>query len=1116
MSHALRKAILHMNRFHFPVLGTWSPTVLLLLWGVLGITSPALAWKPITHIYLAEEAREELLRQHGSLTVNEVDFFGRKTLGNLGTFAVSPEVYHALREYPAYFRAGVLGPDAYPDMLFGQQTIHPETNHEGGTDAWLQHLASQVRTPAQRAFYLGFLSHAAGDMFAHTFVNSYAGGPFTLDPVENALRHIVVEGYLGDHTPALRSRESYSIETSEIDDFIYTTFIDARRPRNGDLSNPNLPADQLAQIRIWQLTQETFKSSLPGVFTRLRAGLQDLKEGYSNQKTWLRQQLQYYRDRCHVLKNPVACIKEGYYRVLLEFHETVVRLAVRYIERWEWHIDRGLRAWPATSTRVAKALFMQTDRHMDLGAAEQALIQYRNDYLCPMLGSPGALCHILREGAKVIQAVTGRLDFLKAIEERIFEIVITEATGHSPEYWRALAEAKAMDVDLHLPATPSTSSGLNALMHVSGNPPVFSLDRFAAAYNTTLATKLSMLDTREQWRSVLGAAGWLPPDPMQMMASHAFNGQLLHGFIRSIDADNQWLSPARMFLAEDCGLFSRFFMQQTGDYWENPGRRPGMEEQCPELVSLEPGASQLQCGGVDLQVGLSRPTGSIGGVLKLEGHLASGAAISGTPNHVWIAPATTLASVRFAEGLQNQSTVLTAIGTRVGQRSQSASTTTGCAADQLCSNFQCVSPPIILSTSQSASTAPAGGTVAFRATARDPQQSALTFAWAASPGDIVTQTAASGESEAVWRAPSCAPVGTTPTITVTVRNAHGLTTSRTFSVLITSSAVTSCWSFTGSMVMPRRFHTATLLPSGKVLVAGGEAGSMSFASAELYDPASGTWSPTGSMVTPRRFHTATLLPSGKVLVVGGKGASAQALSSAELYDPATGTWSPTGSMAAPHSFHTATLLSSGKVLVSGGGDLGEELYDPTAGTWSPAGRMASFRTLHTATLLPSGKVLVSGGLSEDFETVNTAELYDPATGTWSPTGSMNSARYYQTATLLLSGQVLVAGGVAGDGSITSSAELYDPETGTWSRTGSMDSSRTQHTATLLPSGKVLVTGGPGPDLHATTELYDPAMGRWFLLGNMSNARQGHTATLLRSGSVLVTGGLRPTAELYTP
>src|ERR1035441_10349420 len=79
------------------------------------------------------------------------------------------------------------------------------------------------------------------------------------------------------------------------------------------------------------------------------------------------------------------------------------------------------------------------------------------------------------------------------------------------------------------------------------------------------------------------------------------------------------------------------------------------------------------------------------------------------------------------------------------------------------------------------------------------------------------------------------------------------------------------FSFTGSMTTNRENHTATLLPNGTVLVAGGspDDGSAYVSSAELYNPGSGTWTPTGAMASVRAYHTATLLPNGKVLVVGG-------------------------------------------------------------------------------------------------------------------------------------------------------------------------------------------------------------------------------------------------------
>jgi hypothetical protein len=157
------------------------------------------------------------------------------------------------------------------------------------------------------------------------------------------------------------------------------------------------------------------------------------------------------------------------------------------------------------------------------------------------------------------------------------------------------------------------------------------------------------------------------------------------------------------------------------------------------------------------------------------------------------------------------------------------------------------------------------------------------------------------------------------------------------------------WTLTGSLGIARHRHTATLLPSGKVLVAGGyNSGGAALISAELYDPVTGTWMATGSLGTARYQHTATLLPSGKVLVAGGLAGRTYHrtyLSSAELYDPAAGTWTATGNLGTARFEHTATPLPSGKVLVAGGYNSGNlssaELYDPAAGTWTATGTLGN-------------------------------------------------------------------------------------------------------------------------------------------------------------------------------
>ena len=330
---------------------------------------------------------------------------------------------------------------------------------------------------------------------------------------------------------------------------------------------------------------------------------------------------------------------------------------------------------------------------------------------------------------------------------------------------------------------------------------------------------------------------------------------------------------------------------------------------------------------------------------------------------------------------------------------------------------------------------------------------------------------------------------------------------------------------TGSMGVPRANATATLLSSGRVLIAGGTDGgnvgnystARTLDSAELYDPATGKFSPAGSMATTRFSQTATLLPNGCVLIAGGYD-GANALASAELYDPATGKFSPTGSMTTRRGNQTATLLPDGRVLVAGGYDgpiagygptgwlASAELYDPSTGRFSSTGSMTTARDGQTATLLPDGRVLVAGGY-DGTDNLASAELYDPATGKFGPAGSMAAARASHTATLLSDGRVLLVGGLDG----TATAELYDPATGRFSPTGSMAADRFSQTATLLPDGRVLVVGGlkPEPDKYwyvASAEMYDPVSGKFGPAGSMASTRAYHTATLLPSGQILLAGG----------
>ena len=315
---------------------------------------------------------------------------------------------------------------------------------------------------------------------------------------------------------------------------------------------------------------------------------------------------------------------------------------------------------------------------------------------------------------------------------------------------------------------------------------------------------------------------------------------------------------------------------------------------------------------------------------------------------------------------------------------------------------------------------------------------------------------------------------------------------------------------TGSMSVGRCCHTATLLPNGKVLVAGGfqQEGDLQ-ASAELYDPAAGKFVPTGSMTIARVGHSALLLKNGKVLLVGGFGDNGQ-LASAEIYDPATGKFTPTGSMSSRRGGFTATLLKDGKVLIAGGNDgtwlASAEVYDPGTGKFTSTGSMSTVRAAHAAALLGNGKVLVTGGDTGRSTVLASAEIYDPATGRFSTAGNMAVVRHKHAATSLADGSVLVVGGSdARDWTGRyKSIEVYDASAGKFVAKGNMSVARFKlaDATALLPDGRLLIAGGA-----EQVEVYDPAKGTFSTAeGQMDAWRMYQTATTLPDGSVLIVGG----------
>ncbi len=303
---------------------------------------------------------------------------------------------------------------------------------------------------------------------------------------------------------------------------------------------------------------------------------------------------------------------------------------------------------------------------------------------------------------------------------------------------------------------------------------------------------------------------------------------------------------------------------------------------------------------------------------------------------------------------------------------------------------------------------------------------------------------------------------------------------------------TRAWSRGADLPEPRSQPAVVVLPDdGSVLVIGGALEQRPLATAWRYRPADagtgpGTWEPAGEMATGRVLATATLLPSGRVLVAGGgatglkKGdaqASYAATAAAEVFDPAAGRWKRTAAMGSARAMHTAALLPDGRVLVAGGASRWSnvkagrvyataEAYDETSGAWTPVAALGEPRYAHSAATLPAGafpdgSVMIAGGWGRDRgDPRDTAEVYDAAADRWVTVESrMSAARAQVPLVDLGSGLLLAVGGEVDAKTITPACDFFDAATGRWSATASLAPGVAWSAVAPIGPGGVLVASG---------------------------------------------------------
>jgi hypothetical protein len=324
------------------------------------------------------------------------------------------------------------------------------------------------------------------------------------------------------------------------------------------------------------------------------------------------------------------------------------------------------------------------------------------------------------------------------------------------------------------------------------------------------------------------------------------------------------------------------------------------------------------------------------------------------------------------------------------------------------------------------------------------------------------------------------------------------------------------WTVTTALAQARRDNAMHALSTGKVLTLGGlSPTARELSSVEAWDPTTKTWTSAGVLKHPRTTFASVLLPSGKILAAGGSGTGAA--TTVEIYDPTTSTSTDVAtSLEDIGIFPRSAVLSSTSVLiVSSGG--GSQHLDLTTGTLTPIAYNVE-RDWPNIAVLASGKVLLAGGVSSTtFEPISDAEIYDPATKKWSVVASMKKKRGKPESVTLLTGKVLVAGGGGDD----TSAELYDPIADTWTLTPPMTGGHSFCSMLLLTNGKALIVGGDiAAGLSDRADLYDPVANQWSFAGKIIAPLDEYGAVPLPGGRALIAGGSNgapvSTTQIFDP
>ena len=585
----------------------------------------ALAWKPSSHVYLGREALAEVDEGTTLIPFYRVDYANQEKLELIGNYPANETLVNILRNNRDSFYTGIVGPDAFPDLPTGQTRIHipcPDDlskveeghgcptgqNHTVISDQWLQHIWSSAlednQSDAVRAFAFGFLTHAAGDMFMHTFVNHFAGGPFS-SLSDNGLRHFLIETYVGKKTPELSASEYDISLDNSVQKFIYEKLTYAK-------SGSPLDTDLLIDIPVTDVVDNAiFFLSVPRYFSTLKNQLDFQINTYDNTIAEHNETISDFQaqlsdcvDRsldldilndCSAIKFVELASKIGAEQLARDLYMTPRLIPMEYAREWSQDIEQGLFAWPAFSHEVLRA-FVFSPNGMDKLALTEAWEDYKNNYFLKMLGIPDAVGNNaafideIKDSIYTIETRRWVEDLKLSFIDRLIRLFTLEQ--HTLEDLENFVKSPEANIPRFVnqppipfdnddvSSIPVSVAELDSIMALNNG--VFDVDQFSPAHNTLTMLKLMLLSEEGIFQLYRDLKCPNTLDCNVDINTNDPNAML--GFIRTLDGGNEWHNHNNKMWFAECDVYQQIFMRQLG---ESANIGENCEPPLPQLIAPE-------------------------------------------------------------------------------------------------------------------------------------------------------------------------------------------------------------------------------------------------------------------------------------------------------------------------------------------------------------------------------------------------------------------------------------------------------------------------------------------------------------------------------------------------